>query len=329
MSYIIRSYASWFLHVGLVVGGGLLLFVGGCDTGMELTGERPVEPLRATPYEAIANKQYEALKFIDSYVDGAVERLGKRPDRAEMKALIVEAQAELMAQEGYGPEEIAQVKDQLGPHLERPRRVDDSQSLSTILTKQGFSAAQRRFFRRIDIATKSTVSYNAVRRRLRTIVEEATANLSDGELSPILSAAANLEGYARFLEGKSIPVFGANVIQQGLDSLPVAGKQGQIPICIRGPEERSHFHRGWKYGRDAVLTGMTFCGFGALIAGVGCVPMGAIGVGFGLYWQYQDAQDEYLTALRSWCDECVWEPKSPISGVNLCLVRFPGDYTTP
>jgi hypothetical protein len=330
MSYKIRNYTKWFLYAGLMLIGAGALVVVGCDTGMEVAGESSSEPLSATPYDEIAEKQYEALRFLDTYVEERVDRLGKRPERAQMRALVLEAQSEWLAWEGYGSEEIAGFNEQLAPHLSAPTARDDGQSLPALLTKQGFSQAQQRYIGRLLTEVEKAQSSIAFRGRIHEVLGDVRRTLSEEEAGVLIHISARMEGIGRFLHEKSPAIFTFNTADDreypSLAARKVA--DGFKPRCERGPKSIWEMFK-WRNLTRELAAGVSYGCAGGGFAGAffatpqaGCVfgaSVGAYGWGY-MYWL--DLEYAYRENLREWCDECFNYPDSPRNDVGECRREF-------
>jgi hypothetical protein len=315
-------------------GGVLTVVLLGCDDHVELTEPSPPGMLQETPYSQISGEQYEALQFIDDYIEARISATGKRPPRAAVERLIGEAHVEWLRGKGYSAAEAIQQKEQLLPHLRIGRTVDDGTSFSVQLAAQGFSKVQRRLIGRLIDHGEKASSFVGFRKRLQRTATEALVELGEERAAPILSVAARMEGVGEFLHERQAAFFD----RPSLGHVPeiAAGKAAYNPKCARGPKP-FYLHFKWRNLVKQMLSGgMTGCTLGggmAVLTGFGgAIGCGVGSVGFSSVWAYyywKDVHDAEEEALRSWCDECFFAPESPRNDVGECRRRFgTGEYPT-
>jgi hypothetical protein len=331
----IRRYSVWFLYYAAVLWiGGFALTVAGCDTSTEIISLTPQEPLEQTPYIEAVEWQYEAMAFLDKYVEEGIERLGKRPNRAELRHLLVRANAEWMDHNGYEIEQITEVTEKFTAHLtEVEMIIDRGQVLSVIMNKQGFNREQRRLVENLITSAEEATTYITFRTSLREVVNDARRVLSEKRAAPILALGARMEGIGWFLHGKDTGVFDN---EGSIARAALGAKVAYNPKCARSPKPWYQHFKWRNLVKDIVAGGAYGCAAGGAftawigLSGPGCTIGATVGGGLWSYFYYKEISDAARETLREWCDDCYLDPSAPRNDVGECRRVFgSGEYPPP
>jgi hypothetical protein len=280
----------------------------GCDSSSPLEANN--SGLEGESPHLTADDYYNTLKTLDSLsvADRSATKAGS--DRAGANSQ-ESALVKLARERGGDPDGV---KEYLARYGESKVRQSPDETLRASLGMMPES--QREYIAGMVSAIKGETSLPAIEQNVSDWVKRAESDLSGTDLRVVKEAAAYIVGTARYwteTRGMSLRSMGdsQSSLNTGLKDLD----SKMAMECNDAPQEQNYtnywaqLNQGFmSFAQACALTGGAAFAVGGPWTGAAGCAIGGIPASVVGYWAIQEQQqDNYLQAVRAWCDECRFE----------------------